>query len=52
MPLTGENRVIATLGLKQMKNSESAGLRKFFGDVEEKRDSQKRSNSNENRATK
>lgn len=30
MPLTGENRVIATLGLKQMKNSDSAGLRKFL----------------------
>ena len=29
MPLIGENRTITTLGLKQMKNSESAGLRKF-----------------------
>ena len=35
MPLTGENRIIATLGLRQMKNSESAGLRKF---LEEKDD--------------
>ena len=34
MPLTGENRVITALGLKQMKNSESAGLRKFFSEKE------------------
>lgn len=30
MPLVDENRVITTLGLKQMKNSESAGLRKYL----------------------
>ncbi len=30
MPLIGENRVITTLGLRQMKNSESAGLKKFL----------------------
>lgn len=30
MPLVGENRIITTLGLRQMKNSESAGLRKFL----------------------
>lgn len=30
MPLLGENRVITTLGLKQMKYSDSAGLRKFL----------------------
>ena len=30
MPLVGENRTITTLGLKQMKNSESAGLKKFL----------------------
>ena len=30
MPLIGENRVITALGLKQMKNSESAGLKKFL----------------------
>lgn len=30
MPLVDENRIITTLGLKQMKNSESAGLRKFL----------------------
>jgi single-stranded DNA-specific DHH superfamily exonuclease len=30
MPLIGENRVITTLGLRQMKNSSSAGLRKFI----------------------
>ena len=30
MPLIGENRVITTLGLRQMKNSSSAGLKKFI----------------------
>lgn len=30
MPLLGENRTITTLGLKQMKNSHSHGLRKFL----------------------
>ena len=30
MPLIGENRTITALGLAQMKNSESAGLRKFL----------------------
>lgn len=30
MPLMWENRTITTLGLRQMKNSESAGLRKFL----------------------
>ncbi len=35
MPLVGENRIITTLGLKQMKNSESAGLRKFLSETDE-----------------
>ena len=30
MPLTGENRTITALGLKQMRNSESSALRRFF----------------------
>jgi single-stranded-DNA-specific exonuclease len=30
MPITGENRTITTLGLRQMQNSESVGLRKFL----------------------
>ncbi len=30
MPLIEENRTITALGLAQMKNSESAGLRKFL----------------------
>lgn len=30
MPLIGENRIITTLGLRQMKQSQSAGLRKFL----------------------
>jgi len=30
MPLIWENRTITTLGLQQMKNSESAGLKKFL----------------------
>lgn len=34
MPLIDENRIITTLGLKQMKNSESAGLRKFLSEKE------------------
>jgi len=34
MPLIGENRVITTLGLIQMKNSESAGLQKFLEEHE------------------
>lgn len=34
MPLIDENRIITTLGLKQIKNSESAGLRKFLSDRE------------------
>jgi single-stranded-DNA-specific exonuclease len=35
MPLTWENRVIATLGLRQMKNSDSAWLRKFLESKDE-----------------
>jgi single-stranded-DNA-specific exonuclease len=30
MPLIGENRTITALGLRQMKNSDSVGLRKFL----------------------
>lgn len=30
MPLTGENRVITTLGLRQMKQSKSSALRKYI----------------------
>lgn len=30
MPITGENRVITTLGLRQMQQSESVGLRNFL----------------------
>lgn len=30
MPLIGENRIITTLGLRQMQQSESVGLRKFL----------------------
>ena len=30
MPITGENRVITTLGLRQMQQSESIGLRNFL----------------------
>lgn len=30
MPIIGENRIITTLGLKQMQESRSHGLRKFL----------------------
>ena len=30
MPIISENRVITTLGLRQMQNSESVGLRQFL----------------------
>jgi single-stranded-DNA-specific exonuclease len=51
MPIIGENRTITALGLKQMKNSDSAGLRKFL-EEQNNRNSQKRSNSSENRVPK
>jgi single-stranded-DNA-specific exonuclease len=51
MPITGENRTITALGLAQMQKSDSAGLRKFL-EWQNSRDSQKRSNSGENRVPK
>lgn len=33
MPLIDENRIITTLGLKQMKNSSSAGLKKYVAEI-------------------
>lgn len=33
MPLVDENRIITTLGLKQMRNSTSAGLKKYVADI-------------------
>jgi single-stranded-DNA-specific exonuclease len=35
MPIVGENRVITTLGLRQMQQSESVGLKQFLEGREE-----------------
>lgn len=38
MPLIGENRTITTLGLKQMKKSESSALRKYIENLDKETD--------------
>jgi single-stranded DNA-specific DHH superfamily exonuclease len=39
MPLIGENRTIATLGLRQLKQSKSQGLKKLIeGDIDKELD--------------
>ncbi len=51
MPIIWENRVITTLGLRQMSQSKSQWLRKFLNN-HNNRNSQKRSNSSENQIPK